>query len=121
GAARTAITGPAGELTYAELDELVGHLAAGLQAWGLRPEERVMLFMPDGPSMAAAVLAAMRLGAVPVPVSTMLTGPELAALLADSRARILLVGEPFTAAAEAAVAQTPTVSWVAVDGGPGFP
>ncbi|MBA9002687.1 benzoate-CoA ligase family protein [Thermomonospora cellulosilytica] len=120
-AARTAVTGPAGDLTYAELDELVGHVAAGLQTWGLRSEERVVLFMPDGPSMAASILAAMRLGAVPVPVSTMLTGPELAALLADSRARVLLVGGPFTVAAEAAVAQAPGMTWVAVEGDARFP
>ncbi|WP_314174251.1 benzoate-CoA ligase family protein [Streptomyces winkii] len=113
---RTAVTGPAGELTYAELAELVGHIAAGLQAWGVRAEERVMLLMADGPDMAAAILAAMRLGAVPVPVSTMLTGPELAELLGDSRARVLLVSAEFRAAAEAAVARVPGIQYVAVAG-----
>ncbi|WP_216865953.1 benzoate-CoA ligase family protein [Streptomyces bathyalis] len=115
-AGRRAVTGPAGELTYAELAELVGHIAAGLRAWGVRAEERVMLLMADGPETAAAILAAMRLGAVPVPVSTMLTGPELAELLGDSRARVLLVSEEFTAAAESAVARVPGIRYVAVTG-----
>ncbi|MGH3310153.1 MAG: benzoate-CoA ligase family protein [Streptomyces sp.] len=115
-AGRTAITGPDGEVTYGELARLVGHVAAGLEAWGLRSEERVMLFMTDGPAMAAAILAAMRLGAVPVPVSTMLTGPELAELLGDSRARVLLVSEEFTAPAEAALARVPGIHYVAVTG-----
>lgn len=70
----------------------------------MRAEERVVLFMADGPSMAAAILGAMRLGAVPVPVSTMLTGAELAALLGDARARILLVSDRFAVPAEAALA-----------------
>jgi benzoate-CoA ligase family protein len=118
-AGRTAITGPAGELSYAGLAELSGHIAAGLQAWGLRAEERVMLLMADGPETAAAILAAMRLGAVPVPVSTMLTGPELAELLGDSRAQVLLVSEEFGAAAEAAVALVPGIRYVAVTGGAG--
>ncbi|MEU8346914.1 benzoate-CoA ligase family protein [Spirillospora sp. NPDC048832] len=116
---RTALTGPAGDLSYAELAELAGHIAAGLAARGLRGEERVVLFMADGPLMAAAILGAMRLGAVPVPVSTMLTGGELAALLNDARARVLLVSDRFAVAAEAALARAPGVRHVAVeDGGP---
>ena len=113
---RTALTGPGGDLTYAELDELAGHLAAGLEHRGLRGEERVVLFMADGPNMAAAILGAMRLGAVPVPVSTMLTGAELAALLNDARARVLLVSEQFAVAAEAALAHAPGIRHVAVEG-----
>jgi benzoate-CoA ligase family protein len=115
-AGRIAITGPGGDLTYAALDELTGYVAAGLESWGLRPEERVVLFMADGPAMAAAILAAMRLGAVPVPVSTMLTGAELADLLNDARARILLVSDRFAVAAEAAVAQSPGIRHIALDG-----
>ncbi|QKW37109.1 benzoate-CoA ligase family protein [Actinomadura sp. NAK00032] len=116
-AGRTALTGPAGDLSYAELAELAGHIAAGLAGRGLRGEERVVLFMADGPLMAAAVLGAMRLGAVPVPVSTMLTGGELAALLNDARARVLLVSDRFAVAAEAALARVPGVRHVAVEGG----
>ncbi len=72
--------------------------------------------MADGPSMAAAILGAMRLGAVPVPVSTMLTGAELAALLNDARARVLLVSDRFAVAAESALAHAPGVRHVAVEG-----
>ncbi|MFG2016117.1 benzoate-CoA ligase family protein [Actinomadura geliboluensis] len=116
-AGRTALTGPGGDLAYAELAELAGHVAAGLASRGLRGEERVVLFMADGPLMAAAILGAMRLGAVPVPVSTMLTGGELAALLNDARARVLLVSDAFAVTAEAALALAPGVRHVAVEGG----
>ena len=116
-AGRTALTGPGGDLTYAELSGLAGHVAAGLEGRGVRAEERVVLFMADGPSMAAAILGAMRLGAVPVPVSTMLTGRELAALLNDARARILLVSDRFAVAGEAALAHAPGVRQVVVEGG----
>ena len=115
-AGRTALTGPAGELSYAGLADLAGDVAAGLERWGLRAEERVVLFMADGPAMAGAVLGAMRLGAVPVPVSTMLTGAELAALLSDARARFLLVSDRFADSARAALALAPGVRRVAVDG-----
>ncbi|MBO2464811.1 benzoate-CoA ligase family protein [Actinomadura violacea] len=115
-AARTALTGPGGDLSYADLDAFAGNIAAGLEAWGLRAEERVVLFMADGPSMAGAVLGAMRLGAVPVPVSTMLTGAELAALLNDARARVLIVSDRFAGPAEEALALAPGVRRVAVEG-----
>jgi benzoate-CoA ligase family protein len=116
---RVAVTGPAGTFTYAELADQVGRLAAGLRARGVRPEERVLMFMADGPALLGAILAVMRAGAVAVPVSTMLTGRELGALLRDARTRMLLVSGhsgPFAAAQEA-VAAAPELEHVVVDGG----
>jgi benzoate-CoA ligase family protein len=112
---RIAVTGPAGTFTYAELADHVGRLAAGLRARGVRPEDRVLMFMPDGPALLGAILATMRVGAVAVPISTMLTGRELGALLRDARARMLLVGGPFAAAQEA-VAGALELEHVIVDG-----
>jgi benzoate-CoA ligase family protein len=112
---RLAVTGPGGDLTYRELASYVLRLAAGLRLVGVRPEERVVLFMPDGPAMLAAILAAMRIGAVAVPASTMLTPPELATLLRDTRARLLLVGESFEAAAATAGAEAPELRYTVVD------
>ena len=49
------------------------------------------MFMADSPEFVIVYLAAMRIGAVPVPVSTMLRADGLAELLRDSRARLLAV------------------------------
>ena len=49
------------------------------------------MFMADSPEFVAVFLAAMRIGAVPVPVSTMSRADGLAELLRDSRARLLAV------------------------------
>jgi benzoate-CoA ligase family protein len=118
---RLAVTGPGGSLTYRELTAYVCNLASGLRTRGVRPEERVVLFMVDGPAMAASILAVMRLGAIPVPVSTMLTGKELATLLRDTRARILVVSEQFGVATQTAVADAPELRYVVVDGDATFP
>jgi benzoate-CoA ligase family protein len=104
---RTAVTGPGGTLTYAELLTRVRRVAAGLRDLGVRPEERVMLFMADGPDMLALILGAMRMGAVPVPVSTMQTAADLAELLRDSRARVLAASDAFAATAEEAARSAP--------------
>ncbi|MDQ4039920.1 MAG: benzoate-CoA ligase family protein [Actinomycetota bacterium] len=112
---RTAVVGATESLTYAELAHEVARTAGALAALGVRPEERVMLLMLDSPAMLAAILGAMRIGAVAVPVSTMLTGAELGGLLTDSRARVLLLSAELKAAAAEAVSQSPEITHVVVD------
>ena len=53
---------------------------------GLRPEQRLLMVVADSPEFVTLYLAAMRIGAVPVPVSTMLPAADIAELLRDSRA-----------------------------------
>ena len=100
---REAVRAPSRSLTYAELDAEIGRVAAGLAALGVQPEQRVVLCMVDEVELFAGILATMRLGAIAVPVSTMLRGQELAVLVADSRSRLLLCSETFAATSRAAV------------------
>jgi benzoate-CoA ligase family protein len=104
---RLAVVGRHGSSTYAELTADVHLAAAGLRARGLRPEERVVLFAADGLELLVGFLAALRIGAVPVPVSTMYKAAELAELLDDSRARMLLCSPEFAAVAKAAIDDRP--------------
>ena len=102
---RVALTGPAGELTYRLLHDRTCRVAAGLRRVGLEAEQRIVIFMADGPEWVTLFLAAMRIGAVPVPVSTMLRAADLAELVVDSRARLLAVSDGYAnVAAEAAAA-----------------
>ncbi len=83
------------ELDYGSLAEEVSRVAAGLRALGVRPEQRVLLCCSDGVELFTGILAAMRIGAVAVPVSTMLRGAELAKLVIDSRAPVLICSPEF--------------------------
>ncbi|TNC28066.1 benzoate-CoA ligase family protein [Amycolatopsis alkalitolerans] len=112
---RVAVITPTGTLTYAELAQEVHRVAGGLAALGVRPEERVMLCMVDGVELLSGILGAMYAGAVPVPVSTMVTGAELGKVLADSRARVLCVSAEFTAAAKEAAALAPELVSMVLD------
>ena len=105
GGERLALTGTGGQLTYAQLHDRVLRTAAGLRAVGLLPEQRLLMFMADSPDFVTLFLAALRIGAVPVPVSTMLHADGLADLLRDSRATLLAVTSDYAAVAEKAVAQ----------------
>ncbi|MDN5747513.1 MAG: benzoate-CoA ligase family protein [Pseudonocardia sp.] len=99
---RIALRHPRGTTTYSELTEEVRRVAAGLVAIGVRPEERVLLCMVDDVELVTGILAAMYVGAVAVPSSTMLTGPELRKLVVDSRARVLLGSTEYATAVTAA-------------------
>jgi benzoate-CoA ligase len=65
--------------------------------------------MTDEIELFTAILAAMYLGAVAVPCSTMLTGPELHKLVTDSRARTVLGSAEFARAVASAVQDAPDV------------
>src|SRR6266508_1877962 len=99
---RVAVRAPGATLTYAELAHQVRRVEAGLHALGVRPEERVALVMVDGVELLSGILAAMRMGAVAMPVSTMLRAGELGKLLADSRARTVLVSDELAETVDAA-------------------
>ena len=88
-------------LDYGQLDHEVTRCAAALLASGVRPEERLLLCMGDTPELLIAFLAGMRIGAVPVPVSTMLTPKDIAVLARDSRARMLVMSSEFAGLAPA--------------------
>lgn len=51
-------------ITYNELHEMVCRLANGLQAMGVQKGDRVCIYMPMVPELAAALLACARIGAI---------------------------------------------------------
>ncbi|NMH99638.1 benzoate-CoA ligase family protein [Pseudonocardia acidicola] len=116
---RVAVRHPGGTLTYAELAAEVRRVAAGLTTIGVRPEERVLLCMVDDVELFTGILATMYIGAVAVPSSTMLTGPELGKLVADSRARVLLGSHQFSDVVHAAAAGAPDLRHVVLTGAQG--
>jgi acyl-CoA synthetase (AMP-forming)/AMP-acid ligase II len=68
-------------ITYAELDDASRALASRLVRAGVGKGDRVGLLMPNGIDWATVAIAAMRVGAVLVPLSTLLRPPELLAQL----------------------------------------
>ncbi|MEO9240087.1 MAG: AMP-binding protein, partial [Jatrophihabitantaceae bacterium] len=114
---RLALTGIGGELSYAELHDRVLRTAHGLRGLGLQPEQRLLMFMADSPDFVTVFLAALRIGAIPVPVSTMTRADGLAALLVDSRARLLAVSAEFGTVAGQAAAGAPELTAILAGAG----
>jgi benzoate-CoA ligase family protein len=114
-APRTALTGGAGDLSYAGLHDQVCRTAAGMRSLGLQPEQRILMLMADSPQFVVVYLAAMRIGAIPVPVSTMLHADGVAELLRDSRARFLAITHEFGPVALGACAAAPELTGILSD------
>jgi benzoate-CoA ligase len=93
--ARTAVVdGATGcELTYDAVHAQVNRMGHALKRLGVRPEERVMILLPDCPEFIYAFFGAIKIGAVAVPINTLLTPADYEYLLTDSRARVLIVHE----------------------------
>jgi acetyl-CoA synthetase len=82
--------GAAREYTYAELDDLSARFAASLKARGIAPGARVLLRLPNSVAFPIAFFGALRVGAIPVPTSPLLTAAELAYLLENSGAQVVV-------------------------------
>ena len=81
-------------VTYEEVLDRVNRVGSYLRdELGVRPEERVMLLLLDGPEFIYSFFGAMKIGAVPIPTSTMWKSPEYAYVLNDSGARVLIVSQ----------------------------
>jgi benzoate-CoA ligase family protein len=114
---RTAVVSGGRRLTYRDLRDRSAAFAAGLRALDVRPGERVVFVCSDRPELLVGLLGCWRRGAVAVPLSTMLTGPELAKVVPDAGARMLVVTPEFATTAQAAAdASTELAHLVAIDG-----
>jgi len=108
-------------LTWAELDDQVDSLSAGLSAAGLVAGQRVAFALANSTTFVVTYLAVARCGLVAVPMNPHSATGELVRMLADSGAR-LVVGDSTTAdALRAAVADQETAPALAVDGAPAEP
>ncbi|HBE28459.1 MAG TPA: benzoate-CoA ligase family protein [Ktedonobacter sp.] len=77
--------------TYAQIAELSNRVGNGLLDLGIEMEQRVALLLLDSPQFAAAFFGAIKIGAVAVPMNTMLRPKDYVYMLNDSRARVLFI------------------------------
>jgi long-chain acyl-CoA synthetase len=77
-------------MTWAEIDRDVDALAAGLLQRGMRAGDRAAILAGNSPEYVTSYFAILRAGLIAVPMNPAYTAPEVAVLLADSEARIVL-------------------------------
>jgi fatty-acyl-CoA synthase len=103
--------------TWAELDRRVTALAGALSRRGVEFGDRVLVLMLNRTEFIETFLAANLLGAIAVPVNFRMTPPEIAFLVGDCEAKVV-VTEPVLAGVATAVRELdPTLADVIVAGG----
>ena len=90
-----AIVGPGERCTYRRLSERVAVVRSALHRFGVRHGDHVALCMGNGVRWVEIFLAASSLGAVVVPVNTRFRTEELAYVLRQSRASLLITADVF--------------------------
>jgi fatty-acyl-CoA synthase len=79
--------------SFAELSVSVDRLARGLMALGVRPGEKVALWMVNRPEFIEAMFAVIKIGAVLVPINTRLRTEDTAYILGQSDSALLLIAD----------------------------
>lgn len=92
---KDAVVDPTSRITYAELDAETRSLAASFVAAGVGKGSVVGLVMPNGVPWVRNALALIRIGAVLVPLSTLLTPRELLSQLRVAAVRYLVTVDEF--------------------------
>ena len=107
------------KLTYAELNDRAGRLAAQLRARGAGPETLIGLCFPRSISLVVGAVGVMKAGAAYLPIDVHMPAERLSGMLADAGTRIVI-------ASEATAALLPKGDWQVIlldanGAGNGFP
>ena len=76
--------------SYGKLSMLIDRFAAGLVKIGVRPQDRVMLYIPNCPQWIVANFAINKIGAVTVPVSPIYTAYEIEYMIEDANIKTVI-------------------------------
>ncbi len=106
-------------ITYAQLDEATARLAQMMSSMGVGPGDRIGLMVPNVPEFGLIFYAALRCGAVVVPMNPLLKEREITYYIQDSGAPFLFawhgVADVAAAGAEAGGAERIVVGTPAFD------
>ncbi|MCA1607310.1 MAG: AMP-binding protein, partial [Acidobacteria bacterium] len=71
-------------MSYSKSAGQTAAVVAALAGLGVRPEERVLIMLPDGPGFAEAFAATIEQQAVPLPVNPLLPAHDIVAAAAEA-------------------------------------
>ena len=97
---RTALISDGTRLSYGQLWDQARRYAAVLRDHGVGPGDRVALMMPNLPQFPMTYYGALALGAVIVPIHSLLKSEEIAYVLSDAEASVFVCAAPFLAEGE---------------------
>lgn len=78
-------------MSYSTPADQTAAVVAALAQLGVRPEERVLIMLPDGPGFAEAFAGTIAHEAVPLPVDPLLPAHNIVAVAAEAGAQLVVV------------------------------
>ena len=103
-------------VTYAQVAERAGHVAAGLQDLGVTAGERVAIMMGNRSEFLYAWFGILKLGAIEVPIHDAARGPGISHILNTTEARVVIVEDVFLEHVLPWLGDSPSVEQVVVVG-----
>lgn len=104
------------DFTYSEMNDRVARVAGMLKDKGIEPGDRVAFLCLNTTDVMELVFGCWRVGAICLALNFRLTPPELAFILNDSEASMVLVDAPFAPLAEPTKGLTKVKHWIMTDG-----
>ena len=90
---KTALLHEGKATSYQDVLQEVNRFGNALRSLNVEMEDRVALLLLDSPEFVAAFFGAIKIGAGPIPMNTMLRPVDYEYMLQDSRAKVLVVHE----------------------------
>jgi len=104
------------DFSYAQMHDRVAQCAGMLRDKGIQPGDRVAFLCLNTTDVMELVFGCWRVGAIALALNFRLTPPELAFILNDSEATMVLVDAPFAPLAEPTKGLTKVKHWIMTDG-----
>jgi fatty-acyl-CoA synthase len=112
---RPALTYESETWTYEQLSARIAACAEHLVAQGVEPGDRVAYLDLNNATFFVTLFATSQIGAVFVPLNFRLTGPELAYIVSDAGARVMVAGREYRAIIDEIRESLPCVAFIAAD------
>ena len=81
-------------LTYTDIQSMARRFGAGLLQQGLRPGDRIASMLPNCPEFGPVLLGSLGVGVTLVPISPLLTPPEVGRILDIARPKMVITTDP---------------------------
>ena len=104
-------------LTYTDVQDLANRTGNALLELGVQMEDRVLVLCLDTPEFLGGFWGAIKIGAIPIPVNTLMRSEDYLYFLQDSRAKAAVISAPLLAEAGPVLARAPRLRHVLVAGG----
>lgn len=112
-----ALDGSEQTITFADLTERSDRIASALRERGVEQGDRVLLLLPRIPEWFEVLLGAMKLGAIVIPCTIMLTASDLEYRLQVSGAKCIITIDEVAERVDAVVARCPNLGIPVIVGG----